>query len=457
MSARIRALPLRPAALAPFAIVFATYLFYLRTFAEPAFYFDSLGYWTLGGSFGGTNHFSLLDYGSPIRGYSLPLYNRMLASIASTLGMGSVTIVHISGALQAALLGTVLVPLLVRAVCAAAVVTPARILIFNAIVFLFWRDYFGFPMSDFPSAALAIGAVYAVSRRSPAAYALAGLAIGLAWNVRQAYIATLVVILLVVVARAGIRRAPVRAAGVVALVLAGIVVASLPQMLINHRHGYGWNPTVPDAKRISLENLYGGLINQRYETSNDPDYPSASVRYLDPSTQAIIEEEQLGNVGFTSYGHYAEVVARHPVEMLGAYARRLFNGLDVRFATPYVRDLDATSHWFSLLDYTLLFIAGARLLVPAFRRQLGGVRWPEVVAVGSAILPSIPLGAETRYYLPVQLVVYAIVAFAPGTRRAWSEIGRPGRITLALSYPAFLLICFMLSTSAIALIQFKSA
>lgn len=447
---------IRLASLAPFTIVVAVYVFYLRTFAEPHFYFDADVYWSLGGSFGSGGHFSLLNFDAASRGYALPLYNRLLSSIAAFLGIGNVSVVQITGALEAALLGTVLIPRIVRTLCPAAVVTPLRILAFNAVVFLFWRDYFGYPLSDFPAATLAIVALYAVTRRSLAAYAFAGLVLGVVWNVRQSYIATLLVVLVIILAREGIRRAPVRTSGAVGLVLAGVFVASLPQVLINHHHGYGWSPTVADAKMIALGNLYAGLINQRYETSNDPDYPLGSVRYLDPSTQAIIEEEHLDEVGLTSYRQYAEIVARHPTDMLAAYTRRVFNGLDVRFATPYIRDLDATSEWFSLVNYSLLFIAGARLLVPAFRRKLGKVSWPEVVAMASAVVLAIPLGSETRYYIPVQLIVYSLVFFAPGTRRAWAELGHSGRLTLALSYPAFLLLCIALSTSTIALMQFAS-
>ena len=311
-------------------------------------------------------------------------------------------------------------------------------------------------MSDFPaprSRSAGLRCVAPLAGRN----ALAGLAIGLAWNVRQAYIATLVVILLVVVARAGIRRAPVRAAGVVALVLAGIVVASLPQMLINHRHGYGWNPTVPDAKRISLENLYGGLINQRYETSNDPDYPSASVRYLDPSTQAIIEEEQLGTVGSRAT----------------ATTQRSSPGTRWKCSEPThgacstgSRALRDAVRAGSRRDVALVLAArvhpalhrgreAPRTRVPAAARRSpvagggrGGQRDPAVDPTrrGDALLPAGPARRVRDRRVRA--------GHAPRMvqdRTAWTDH------TLALSYPAFLLICFMLSTSAIALIQFKSA
>ena len=443
----------RRSACAPFLIVFATYVVYLRAFADPHFYYDASDYWSLGGTFGRSGHFSLLDYDSTIRGYALPLLNHVLASIATSADVGSATIVQLFGALEVALLGTILIPAVVRATWPAAQVTPGRILLLNGLVFLFWRDYFGFPLSDFPAATLAVAALYAVTRRSPAGYALAGLALGLAWNVRQAYVATFVAVLIIALLRAGLHRTPLRALLAFGLVLAGLVVASAPQMLINHHHGYGWTLTVPDAKRVAMANLYGGMQEQRYETYVGTSYPTPAVRYFDPSTQAILRTDH--TVSFTNYAQYARVVERHPTEMIASWGRHVFNGLDVRFATPYIHDLSATSEWFSLIVYSLLFAAAARLLVPVFRRQFGHGAWPEALAMASAIVPAIPLGAESRYFVPVQLIVYSIVVFGPGTRQGWSDLGRPGRITLAILYPVFLLFCVALSTSTLALIEYS--
>jgi hypothetical protein len=451
---RLRPLELQPATYAPFAVVFVAYVVYLRAFADPHFYWDGAAYWSLGGSFGGAGHFSLLDYDSTIRGYALPLFNRLLASIASSLGVGNVTIVQLFGALEVAVLGTLLIPALVRASWPAARVTPWRILLLNGLIFFFWRDYFGYPMSDFPAATLAIAGLYAATRRSPLGYALAGLALGLAWNVRQAYIATLVVVLVIAGARAGFRRAPRRLLRNVGLVLVGLLVASAPQMLINHHHGFGWSLTVPDAKVIALINLSAGMQEQRYETYIGTAYPSPGVRYLDPSTQAILREDHIAS--FTSYTQYARVVERHPTEMVASWWRHIFNGLDVRFATPYIRDLNGASELFSLIVYSLIFVAGARLLIPSFRRQFGKVSWPEGLALAAGIVPAIPLGAETRYYIPVQLIVYALVLFAPGTRQGWAELGRPGKVTLMTLYPVFLLFCIALSTATLALIEYPT-
>jgi 4-amino-4-deoxy-L-arabinose transferase-like glycosyltransferase len=435
---------------AAFVIVFLTYLVYLRGFGDSSFYYDSLNYWALGDTFGTPGHFSLVDFNSDIRGYALPLFNHVLASTATTAGIGDVSVVQIFGSLEVALLGVVLIPRLVRALWPAACVTTARVLLFNGVVFIFWRDHLGFPLSDFPAATLALTGVLAVSRRSPLGYVLAGLTIGLAWNVRQAYFMMLLFVLVLVVVRAAPRRAPLRALRNVGLVLAGVLVVSIPQMLINHHQAGSWSPTVRETRDVTLGNLSQGLRAQRYETYVGTGTQSPSVRYADPSTQAVLRQEGLTKVG--SYSQYARIVERHPAEMVAAWARRIFNGLDVRYSTPYIHDLGATSEWLSLLDYTLLFAALARLLLPAFRRSVGKVGWPEALALCCACIPAIPCASEPRYYLPLQLVLYSVVLFGAGTRSGWSALGRSGQIALVIVYPAFLLACVTLSTSTVALI-----
>jgi hypothetical protein len=109
--------------------------------------------------------------------------------------------------------------------------------------------------------------------------------------------------------------------------------------------------------------------------------------------------------------------------------------------------------WFSLVDYTLLFVAATRLLVPAFRRRLGRAGWPEAVALCAASATAVPLAAEPRYYLPILLVVYSIVVFAPGTRQSLAEVGKAERITLGVLYAVFLLACLTVSASTVALIS----
>jgi hypothetical protein len=444
-ASRVRSVLPAPTTAALVAVVFAVYALYLRHWGDPHFYYDAQQYWTLAGTFGSAGHFSLLDFTSDERGYALPLFNRLLQLIAGHVGMGAVTIVLLVGSLEAALLGVVLVPRLVRVLWPSARVTPARILLLNGLIFFFWRDYFGFPLSDFPALTLAIFAFLALSRRSLPGYVIAGLAAGLAWNVRPAYSVTLVLLLVLTAVRGDVRRTPARAAGGLALVLVGIVVVILPQSLINHRHEHSWSPAVPNVLPLQLSL---GMQYQRRESYVGPPTRSPAVFYADPSTQRLLDDDGLTAV--SGIGQYAQIVERHPVVMVAGWARRIFDGFDVRYSTVYIPNLNSATWRFSLFDYVLLFIAFAQMLVPAFRRRIGRVSWPEIAALACGCITSIPFAMETRFFLPGYLIIYSVVAFGSAPRPAWASLGRGERVTLGILFPVFLLLCVTLSSSAIA-------
>jgi hypothetical protein len=173
------------------------------------------------------------------------------------------------------------------------------------------------------------------------------------------------------------------------------------------------------------------------------------VFYLDPSTIGIVNRDHITR--FTSYSQYARVVERHPTEMLAGWARRAFNGLDVQYATVYIHDPDDRHAWLSLIDYTVLFVAAVRVIVPRFRHRLGSGAWPDAVALTAACIPSIPFAMESRYFLPIHLVLYGLVAFGAGTWLAARELRRRDQIALGVVYMVFLIVCFTLSTSTFAL------
>ena len=127
-------------------------------------------------------------------------------------------------------------------------------------------------------------------------------------------------------------------------------------------------------------------------------------------------------------GEYLKLVARHPLELSASYARHVFNGLDVKYPTPYVRDLRDTSTALSLLEYTLIFLALARLLATGARRALGGVRWAGLLVLAASCIGVLQVQAEPRYFLPLQLLIYLLVCFGPMTRQTLFA-GRERRVT----------------------------
>jgi hypothetical protein len=445
---RLRRIPAEPVC---FLAVAAAYLVHLFRSGYEQFYYDSLRYWELADLYERNGDFALLSYDFPFRGYSLPLLNYTLQEVASPFGLTDLTTVRLFGAAVAAALGVVILPRVARRLFPEASIGWGRVLALNALLFLYWRDHFDFPLSDFPALLAACAGLLGLLRGNSFGYLAAGIGFGLAANLRPAYVPAL---FLVVAAAALLPLRPWdwrRRGFAVTLVISGAFVVSLPQILINHRHHDSWSPTPVGARDIAMLQLTQGLKAQKYETYvGDPDvYPRPDVFFLDPATGDILDPgEQI-----ESYGEYARTFFEHPTELSASYVRHVFNGLDVRYASPYVRDLHDSPVIVSLLLYLLLFVALARLLIPEARRRLGRVHWVGVAILISPVLTAIPGAVEPRFFLPVQVLVYMLVCFGPDYRGSLLRGNGARRASLAAACVAFVLVCLSLSRATEAQIM----
>jgi len=437
-----------------FSVVATAYFVYFRIWGDNRFYFDARRYWSLADRFQTEGHFSLLSYDNPIRGYSLPLLNDFLKAISSWLDIGSVTIIEFFGALLAATLAVILLPRLAKALFSNADTHWTRILLLNALVFLFWRGHLNYPLSDFPAAVAAVAGLLGLLRRTAAGYLVAGIGIGLATNIRPAYFPALVVAL---VAAAAVPlkpwRLPTRSA-FVGLILLGALIASAPQMLINHRHSGTWSPFVSGTSDLTHARLTGGLLIQRTETYVGPptQYPRPLVNYLDPFGIKVRNAEHVSKI--TSDGQYLRIALRHPVFMTLSYALHTFNGFDVRYPTPYVKDLRDRPVFLPAVDYTIIFLAIIRLVLSEARRRLGRIRWIGIVLLLSPTVVAISSALEPRYFLTVHLLMYMLVCFSPGWRSLFLAGTSRRRVGIAAAYVALLMVSFTLRASVSAQIEY---
>ena len=190
---------------------------------------------------------------------------------------------------------------------------------------------------------------------------------------------------------------------------------------------------LPGSRPLYLRQLTWGTRYQRYESSLIPEIPRSLV-FADPAGQRALAAEPGGN--FASYGQYLQFVLRQPVAVSGRYLRHLFNGLDIWFPTPYPRQLHPVGQAaLRLLNYALLGVAtwlGIAAL-GRFRRSQSNspVRPADVAAVLLALLLpcglSLPTLVESRFMLPLHLLVLTGVAgcWQPGAW--WRELGSPVR------------------------------
>jgi hypothetical protein len=447
-----------PAQVSCFVFVAAVYLLHFFLFGYDRFYYDAEGFWQLGKG----AHFAY-----PWRGYSVPLLSYTLHDVAAVVHVGDVTIVELWGAVLAAGLGVVILPRLARELFSNASIGIGQILAVNALLFMYWRDHFNFPLVDFPALAAASIGLVGLLRSTARGYAVAGLGIGLAANFRSNYI---VALLLALVAASLLPRGEWdarRRARATTVVVAGTLVVTVPQMSINELKHESLSPTIPAAHDQTLITLWLGMRSQKYETyvGSRKGYPFSGVYYADPATRRLLEQENISLVrvpgpgpglenAFPGVRRYLRLVFDHPIEMAASWSRHVFNGLDVKYPTPYIRNLGDRSSLLSLLQYTLIFAAVARLLIPSARRMLGRIRWFGLTVLVSACVAVVPTSAEPRYYLPLHVLIYMLAIFGPGTRAQILGGTRGRRVALGVAYAGFLLVCVTLSSSTMALRQY---
>lgn len=418
------------------------------------FYYDSGGYWTLGGTFVSHGHFSLTNFDSPLRGYILPLIDHGLHELAVGLQWSDSALAKLFNALLFSLIGAVLVPGLAEATWPERRWGVQRRLLLTALLLVFWSGYLNFPLSDFPAFTMALVAILAASRPYAARWMLLmGIAAGIALDMRPAYLLLVPIVFLLAAwnwfeHHREHGHSALRGASGLGLALVGFALVSLPQSLSAHRH-FGTYSFIPgSAANLETRQLTEGMMLQLYGTFVGPGH-GPRMDYTDDSGAHLLSEQP--NQLIKGAGQYLGLVVEHPLTFAGLFGRHLINGLDVRYSTPYTERL-RTDWWLRIGGFLLVFAALVRLLWPTARRSLGLALWRYLLALPACCLSSMPSAVETRYLLPVFIVSYTIV-LAPG----WpSSIAADGSVVdryrlvgaIVLAYLLFTLVVWHVTSSA---------
>ncbi|HEU4945091.1 MAG TPA: hypothetical protein VFT10_08005 [Solirubrobacterales bacterium] len=409
------------------------------------FHYDSGGYWYLSETFVRDGHFSLYNFeNNGMRGYAQPLLYWALRNFGELLGTTDSLAVRVFNAAGFALIATVLAPRLAAIAWPQTDWNVTRRLVLAALLLAFWSGYMAYPLSDFPALGLGLLALIGVSRaESPAWLLTAGLAAGLAINIRPSYalLAPVLVALLVWSWLERRDREPLlskRRTLTGAALLLGLAAVAIPQSALQQRDFGGLSP-LPGSSNLTQYQYKLGLELQRYETYLRG---KGTLEYVEPRIVEIADEVNSGSVGAATY---LKIVVEHPIAMGGLFLRHIVNGFDQRYTTPYIEVLetergDFSSTWHLLLrilGFVLVFLALLRVVWPAARRSLGPAQWRWPLALLVISLTAIPSAMDTRYVLPAYLVVW-LLAVAPGWRRALAETraGPHARQALALGLAA---------------------
>ena len=442
-----------------FVLVLIVFLIHLLTSRYNELYHDAALYRFFAKSFNNNGSFSLFNYTSKLRGYFFPLLNYPITLFFGEgleVAKKEIVAFKVLGALYAAAIFGAVVPKLWTIISGKSHLSWTSRLFFALSGFLFWRDYFNFPLSDFPALlVLFLALLTAYNSRNNLGGLIAGALSAAALYTRPIYILSIpfiIALMLYPYMKHSCRMLMHRAGLAIVLFATGFTLVAIPQILINYYNfnsgsilviSESSNYMVDGKPNLFLWQLNTGLKVQRYETNVGDDYPDAQVIFNDLSGQTMLKRSNISTLN--SYYDYMIFVLERPLDMLLLYARHIFNGIDLLYTTPYLKNVHDETFSIAFFNYTYLFVA--MLVIVSARKFLG---WPQWLALGAILLPCaacIPLTMESRFLLPLHVLLCAIACFGWPLHWSWHNLARPQWIKLVSCYAVFLLICFMLSAN----------
>ncbi len=448
---------------APLASAFAILLLLAlhRSFNFVTPHYDAGEYWKL----------AALDqlYDLPsLRGYVFPV---LLAPVRYLTSIGSSPMLMYRGSMSL-IYGVLLTTVLPAAFQQAfgGKITLARRLVPVVLLAAVFPGLLMYPLSDLPALLLTFSALLCLLwARDPASSMRqflcrlfgAGFLLGAAYNTRTIYL--FAAIPLSVLAALAIRRQWAQKSFPpwlgVTLFLLGLLTVSLPQLVINQR-AHGVNSfavqSLVNSRSLFANQLAWGMTLQRYETTLD-DALGVRVYYFDPAGARLLERVAGGGDLFT-LSYYLKVASRNPLDFLALYSRHVINGLDVRDGLVYTHKPSPKRNMTAFVNF--LVLALAVLVAASVRRHpgqpvssgFGQGSGRQALSLAVLIFPVaaiVPGAIETRYFLPVHLLAYCVIAMhfdSAKLRRMWSL--HAGSILLALAVAAGVFFAVTLNTMA---------
>ncbi|MFE0013772.1 hypothetical protein ACFWXH_02920 [Mesorhizobium sp. NPDC059054] len=442
-------------------LVTATLFFCVhQAFDISIFYYDSDQYWLLAGQ--------LLDFPATYRGYFSAFLFFPTKIICDTFPILGLLPFRLGSSIAYALFFAVLLPDVFVTLFGGCVSFSRRLLAPVLFCCLF-PGLLLYPLTDLPAVALLVSAAWCLLRSIGASRArqiflvlLSGFLAYGAYNTRTIYafsFAFLIGILFV----AGRRKKTIFGnwLALTTVFLMGAAIAAVPQIIINKKRTDTLSPFVGTdiggGSSLFAKQLVWGITLQRYETSVDEGLPGASLYYLDPAGEKFFQEQSINASSF-KVSEYIILALNNPIDIIGIVGRHLINGLDVRDGMVYTRTLSSKKGALSVLNFLVLFGAVLVLLAPTAKmnsdRHAGKTKlffWIAYFLLPvAAILPG---AVETRFFLPLHLLIYSVLAFRFDYRMQMETLRRHW-FAIALALVASASIYFAVTQSTMASLKF---
>jgi hypothetical protein len=320
------------------------------------------------------------------------------------------------------------------------VATIFRRLISPCIVLLLFPGIILYPLSDLPSFILmscSIATLLSLKKISQLTMThgikIAGagcLAYG-AYNTRTIYLFPLIGVFLFFPLILGHGKGIIFKCLIFLILIAGGSVVSVPQSIINLKNYNKFTPFVQanscDKSLFALQ-LMWGITVQRYATIMVSPSEGAGMYAMDPSGIQIFEKEKL-SPDTVSIKKYFQLLVKRPLFFIGSYTRHIINGMDLRDGECYCYGLIANRNIQSTSSFLLIFIGGLIIylrrtipfLIPkkreiktsfkSLRKNADDFWWIYLFLILLPVIAIIPGAIESRFFLPVQLLIYFTLAF----------------------------------------------
>lgn len=362
-------------------------------------YGDAVSYVGLANSFG--EFFSLkIFYPETFRGYSFPFIIHLLNTVMQI----NLAIIALNSFLV-----TTIAFYIFPSICSDIfeihnISTKAK-LIFFLIIFYFWHGYFIYALTDFLALCfLLLAVIYFLRCRNIYAF-MSGCFLAASFNARPIYQLNLLIFAILLVYFIFRKKYTIK---LTALFASGLLAVSTPQAIINYNYSSEYSPFVQTSKfftgNLYILQLYEGLNHQRYDTgisNTGRAYPVVYKGFIDN----ITDSPDLSN--------YWDIISSSPYNYIMTLSKHVFNGLDLKYSTPYIHDFTG-SKVFSILNYLLLAttLYGLCLFFKnnlyMLKKQFNIKKIFVLANIFTPVILVIPVQIECRYFLPLYLLIYAI-------------------------------------------------
>lgn len=436
-------------------IVFIIYNVYLPFSGYDTLVYDSLEYFNCSSYYlPGNGKFSLLNYSNSLRGYLFPLILLPLNIVSNIIQTAPIYFTRIFGALCAALLFGYSIPELYY-LANKTKLTFLRRFALIILTFFLWRDYFNYCLTDFPAIlCLLFSLILIFKQQSRFSFLFAGIFLASAINLRPLYLIVMpVYFLAIIIIDRNITQAKLLEWMLIFVLGFGII--SLPQFLINIYHFKIYNPFVianyKQEGNLYLKQLMWGIQYQKYETSIDSFYLSPKMFFLDKDGFTLIEQHNLK--AFNNYKNYLMLIWQSPGYFIKSYSRHFFNGIDLQYSTPYIKEVFKYNWFLTWINYTSLFLA---LIMLKFYRKWELNKKHFIIFI-ITILPCLvvlPIAIECRFFLPLHLLIYTSICFGWANKWQWKLTSGIAKIKFFVFYLLFISTCYWLSYNSQITLEF---